>query len=332
MPTLVSRLPVGFILLWAAVSIFIYYFYLSETPNRSHTIPLQKDDFFDGVVFITMGSLAQNKMIDVTLSSIRKIGRWKGAIYVLTDRPECFTKAMKTLDVKIITIPSMTSFMAIKAVKPSMFRYLPNEVKSVLYLDSDIITTRNLNTFIRHVSILVQQQSIILNTNKATTTDKNLSIIKGYQLGMFHDSKGHFVGFCSGCDKWHTGVMWLQREAGKDCLQAWERLITSGKYYADQEAMDQAEKDQFCSNILAFPSRHLLFARDYLALAFTSSRSFLHLTSAVRLQSQDYLYREVVVPALMSPVIRELDHRYLEEPSSCSTSTLHMENISNAVS
>lgn len=31
--------------------------------------------------------------------------------------------------------------------------------------------------------------------------------------GAFLDAKGHYVGFCSGCEKWHTGVVWLQRHA-----------------------------------------------------------------------------------------------------------------------
>lgn len=304
MPSIISRVPVAIVLLWAAISISIYYFYVGDIKS-SIGAPIQNDDFFDAVVFITMGSLSQNKMIDVTLSSIRKVGKWKGDIYILTDRPECFKKAIKTLEVKIISIPTTPSFMMIKAVKPSIFKYLPTEVKNILYLDSDIITTRNLNTFIRHISTL------------ATPTDTQGSEGSEFNLGMFRDSKGHLVGFCSGCDKWHTGVMWLSRYKGQDCLKAWETLILSGKYSADQEAIDYAEKVKLCTNILTFPVRHLLFARDYLAVALTSSRTFLHLTSAVRLHTQDYFYREIVVPSLMSPVIRELDQRYLDEPISC---------------
>ena len=28
-----------------------------------------------------------------------------------------------------------------------------------------------------------------------------------------NSTKGHYVGFCSGCEKWHTGVVWLQRQS-----------------------------------------------------------------------------------------------------------------------
>ena len=34
-----------------------------------------------------------------------------------------------------------------------------------------------------------------------------------FDYGAFLDAKGHYVGFCSGCEKWHTGVVWLQRHA-----------------------------------------------------------------------------------------------------------------------
>lgn len=34
-----------------------------------------------------------------------------------------------------------------------------------------------------------------------------------FDYGAFLDAKGHYVGFCSGCEKWHTGVVWLQRQS-----------------------------------------------------------------------------------------------------------------------
>ena len=51
-----------------------------------------------------------------------------------------------------------------------------------------------------------------------------------------------------------------------------------------------------CNQVL--PSRHLLFAKDYIGMLFTSGQTFLHLTSAGRMDTQDYFYREIVVPRL----------------------------------
>jgi hypothetical protein len=56
----------------------------------------------------------------------------------------------------------------------------------------------------------------------------NSTSLSSFDYGAFLDAKGHYVGFCSGCEKWHTGVVWLQRqseerrnrgnEAGKSAL------------------------------------------------------------------------------------------------------------------
>jgi hypothetical protein len=58
----------------------------------------------------------------------------------------------------------------------------------------------------------------------------NSTSLSSFDYGAFLDAKGHYVGFCSGCEKWHTGVVWLQRqseearnrgnEAGKSALSA----------------------------------------------------------------------------------------------------------------
>lgn len=44
-------------------------------------------------------------------------------------------------------------------------------------------------------------------------TSSNNSSHATLDYGAFLDAKGHYVGFCSGCEKWHTGVVWLQRHA-----------------------------------------------------------------------------------------------------------------------
>ena len=196
-----------------------------------------------------------------------------------------------------------------------------------------------------------------------------------YDYGAFLDAKGHYVGFCSGCEKWHTGVVWLQRRnidgkvdgdgvekngrkleiipsdavhidvvsknivskdtGNKDivnanklatnnlvvdtvvgnneakskiiskkigtnivahigtngmsdlktdkeqtCMSAWENILLSGRFNTDQESMDEAEKIGACPHALVLPSKHLLFAKDYIGMFFTAGQTFLHLTAA----------------------------------------------------
>eukprot|EP01036_Dinobryon_divergens_P040887 gene40887-54135_t len=146
-----------------------------------------------------MGQLAETSMIDLSIASIRNIGRWRSGIYIITDKPNCFTNAVKQYGVSIITAPETTSLIAIKAMKANVFKYLPANINSVLYLDSDILVTRNLNSYFRDIHVVLQSQ---FNT-AWNHTDSSI----GFDIGLFRDSKGHFVGFCSGCDKWHTGVI-----------------------------------------------------------------------------------------------------------------------------
>eukprot|EP01041_Mallomonas_annulata_P011368 gene11368-23793_t len=301
-----SKLPVTVVLVWTILTIIIYIFFLDVQQPPT----LSTDKLHDGIVFITMGQLAETSMIDLSIASIRNIGRWRSGIYIITDKPNCFTNAVKQYGVSIITAPETTSLIAIKAMKANVFKYLPANINSVLYLDSDILVTRNLNSYFRDIHVVLQSQ---FNT-AWNHTDSSI----GFDIGLFRDSKGHFVGFCSGCDKWHTGVIWLRRNQGTECLLAWERILRSGKYSTDQESMDEAEQQQACKHILTFPSRHLMFAKDYIALALTSDRTFLHLTAVSRIETQDYFYREIIAPWLMSSVANRLDRfRYRTSRKTC---------------
>eukprot|EP01033_Poteriospumella_lacustris_P010846 gene10847-7715_t len=118
-------------------------------------------------------------------------------------------------------------------------------------------------------------------------------------FAAFLDAKGHYVGFCSGCEKWHTGVMYLTRKSAEEpnsCLKAWAKVLGSGMYDTDQESLDFTENNGSCPHAVSIPSRHLLFAKDYIAMMFTSGQTFIHLTAVNHKEDQDYFYREIVVP------------------------------------
>ncbi len=92
---------------------------------------------------------------------------------------------------------------------------------------------------------------------------------------------------------------------GGSCLQAWHKILLSGKYGTDQQSLDEAELLGYCPHAYFLPKKHLLFAKDYLGMIFTSGHSFVHMTAAGRLSTQDFFYRYVVVPRLqrISPAL-----------------------------
>lgn len=40
---------------------------------------------------LAMGSMAAEPMVDFSIASVRKIGKWTEEIFVITDKPACFT-------------------------------------------------------------------------------------------------------------------------------------------------------------------------------------------------------------------------------------------------
>ena len=203
--------------------------------------------------------------------------------------------------------------------------------------------TRDLGAFFRDLEDTVTHNSAIkrlipnYNIMKDQKSGGDLSVSSSnnsqssiFDYGAFLDAKGHYVGFCSGCEKWHTGILWLQRKdeesklivaegrvtsnmmsdptissgvtdtkavektgvmaimegqvretgRGQPCMVAWENILLSGRFTTDQESMDEAERVGACPHALVLPSKHLLFAKDYIAMMFTSGQTFLHLTAA----------------------------------------------------
>ena len=195
---------------------------------------------------------------------------------MLTDRQDCFSTLVKQYDVKLIQVPPKPSLIEIKAMKPNLLSFLPSSVNASIYLDADILVMKPLGPFLQSIRAEVGLQARSNN----------------FDFAMFPDAKGHYVGFCSGCEKWHTGVVVLRRgKASNGCMREWETQLLSGRYSTDQESIDAAERQGACPSPVSLSSRHLLFARDYIAAALSGGHSFVHATGIERMQEQDFFYR-----------------------------------------
>jgi hypothetical protein len=104
---------------------------------------------------------------------------------------------------------------------------MPAHVSGVLYIDVDILVTKNLASFFRDLGTMIYAKQLEINhlkgDQKKPTPSKvtinpassgtakedvavTLEIEPPFDFAAFLDAKGHFVGFCSGCEKWHSGV------------------------------------------------------------------------------------------------------------------------------
>jgi hypothetical protein len=352
-----SRIPYKVILLWIALVIIAYYVSVpySTHPYASYSYQTQtallsahsKAYMPQAIVFIAMGKLAGEAMVEDAITAVRLIGHWTQHVYILTDKKECFSDLVnKSPQTEVISVPTKNSIMEIKTMKAEIFTYLPKHVEKVLYMDVDILITRNIGFFLTDLTHLLvfsqhQQQETDKKSrnsiNNKIENDKNsndnnnnnkinpipsaisstissLEIVSSnnqsalpvlplnIDFAAFYDAKGHYVGFCSGCEKWHSGVMFLTRETAEkegSCMRAWAHVLSSGMFDTDQESLDFVEKNGSCPHATALPSRHLLFAKDYIAMIFSSGQTFMHLTAINRQDEMpDYFYREIVVPRL----------------------------------
>ena len=304
-----KKVPIKTVAVWMSLIALVYIYVFSSGAWSAHSslsdieilglVHSKTAPEINGFVYITMGKMSKESLVDYSIASLRNVGGWKGAIYVLTDQPACFSTTAKELGAEIITVPSVKSVMEIKAMKTKMMTYLPEKVNAAVYIDVDVIISRNIGHFLSDVDHSMKKLG-----------DK-------FDIGAFPDSEGHYVGFCSGCEKWHTGVLLIKRGLGKSCQSAWGQIILSGKYDTDQESLDEAENLGHCKNMLSIPTSYLLFAKDYIAMILTSGQTFLHLTAAGRLSSQDWFYRLIIVPHLHSQISDKVNPAMIEIQKDC---------------
>lgn len=327
------RLPWVIIGAWLFSITVLYVYTVDQTYSLSHVEPTDEQifDIIDGVVLISIGEVARENLADYSIATLRKIGKWRGSVYLITDQPECYAETSEKFDVELLKAPAYTNIIDIKALKTRIFQYVPKKVDSVLYLDVDILVTKSMRSFLRDVTIMHpdvwKERDYIRNGNNYThfvtvPPGKGMDLKNGpdrgahFDMGVFLDAGGHFVGFCSGCEKWHTGILWMRRNHGTKCLEEWGNILKSGKYGTDQESLDEAERQGHCSAVSTLPFRHLLFAKDYLMMLFRTGQTFTHLTAAARMSSQDFFYH-YMVSRFHNSINRQVDSAILEKHKMC---------------
>jgi hypothetical protein len=231
---LTSKTRTNVVVLWAFIFFVLYYLFSTGSEIQSlydnmylqgNSQKLSNSLKIDAIVYIAMGNMAAERTIDLSIISLRKLGQYSGEIYVVTDSPECFT-LMESSDpnLKIVTINPLSSILHIKALKTKLISFLPIDKKTVVYIDVDILISKPFYSFTSDVAKALRRYSK-LNSKKQlyssgeanfdNTSNLTVAVNNGeqqqqqwtadYDLGAFYDSLGHYVGFCSGCEKWHTG-------------------------------------------------------------------------------------------------------------------------------
>lgn len=227
-----SRLPVRVLLVWLALVAILYNLFSVHDPDSAQLMYIPPSHLVDAIVFVAMGAMASDPMVDYSIASVRKLGKWKGEIIVVTDMPGCFANAITDYEIKTIEVPPAKSIIEIKSLKPRLMGLMPEHIAGVLYIDVDILVTKNLASFFRDLGTMVYTRQMEINRANAiknnspppattattgllppsggqaetSTPGNTLEIDPPFDFAAFLDAKGHFVGFCAGCEKWHSGV------------------------------------------------------------------------------------------------------------------------------
>lgn len=221
-----AKFPVRVILVWLALVAICYNLFSIHDPDTAQIMYIPPSHLVDAVVFVAMGTMASDPMVDYSIASVRKLGKWNGEIYVITDIPSCFADAVQDYEIKTIQVPPMKSIIEIKSLKPRLMSFMPAHVAGVLYIDVDILITKNLASFFRDLGTMIYTKQLEINRqNEGKKTTKTVAAVPAsgeevakkngavtleieppFDFAAFLDAKGHYVGFCSGCEKWHSGV------------------------------------------------------------------------------------------------------------------------------
>jgi len=109
-----------------------------------------------GIGFIVMGHHATKSASDIGIRSLRDNGKWEGHVFVVTDSPGCFEDIANKYNTEVIEVDSVDTEDEIAAIKCKLISLLPSRIRTVLYLDMDVLTTKNLLDFLQttHATLL----------------------------------------------------------------------------------------------------------------------------------------------------------------------------------
>lgn len=193
---------------------------------------------------IVMNQAAQKHQVRLWLSSLRQVGQWKGAVVLVTDKPECLTKNLgrellgqktegdenvdiysgaggtKLHIVKVAPTENVREmkFQKAKAWENVDLARISHPVSSVVYVDMDVVMAKGLQDFIPYVRALE-------NDGHTIAVFRDTGVTGDYEQG-----KPTAI---------HTGVVIIFRgEATAKCMAKWGELLLTEPSMAELLAKD----------------------------------------------------------------------------------------------
>ena len=123
-----NKLPVRVIFVWLAVVAICYNLLSVHDQDDTQIMYIPPSHLVDAIVFVAMGAMASDPMVDYSIASVCKLGKWEGDIYVVTDQPLCFVDAVHEYDIHTIEVAPAKSIIEIKSLKPRLLSLVPAHI------------------------------------------------------------------------------------------------------------------------------------------------------------------------------------------------------------
>ena len=255
----------------------------------------------DALVYINIG---KEYSVGNTINSARSFTKFglpsKTNVFIITDKPACFEQALfsssmsssstqfQIIDSNDIVLPSglPLGYSKLKMLK-CLILHLETpkllKAKNIIYVDSDVRANSPLGFEDQRQISSHPTHSSSFAYSISSSFDSISNSPNSNALGLFHDSAGHFTGFCNNCDVFHTGLIVIRRGVTDNFLDDWCKIIDSDEFASDQEAIDSllvtSNRNSAKYNAFVLPYKHLLFAKDVLRIGSSSDVALIHYTT-----------------------------------------------------
>ena len=232
----------------------------------AHAMPAVDWDSETAVAYVCIGKGCALDQLQAAVATLRRCGKWDGAVYVVTDRPGDVMRVtgmwgtgntVKTLVAD--GLPSTT--MEIKQTKQRLFSLAPSKHGTLIYLDVDVLTVSPLREFMRSVR----------RDNGGRVPS----------IAMFRDN------VCARCNRFNCGVVLMRDDPdARRCMAVWTKEIQSPQHYRkEQDALDAVLAQGHCSGIACLSNQRVVYTNGPVRSWFKMAAlpvAFVHMTHSWR--------------------------------------------------
>jgi hypothetical protein len=235
-------------------------------------------------VMVAFGKASQTQIVERATESIRRVGHFHGPIIIITDAPK--ERYESTTDPALMVystqipeeLTGIEKTMAYKRFKTNCIDVVNSfsildSINVIVYMDIDIVVGRDLLSFAQFAGQTLRS----CNQRRNNTND--------FSFLLTMDRREEKVKREIIPEYYHSGVMVIHRLYSVGCLQAWQKVIESGRFHRDQQALTHAvlypTQEGLCQ-VTTIPREHFMLMPTTESMKSGTTSTFIHVTNGKR--------------------------------------------------